>query len=301
MRQARIKLDKEPCWYHCYNRVAGTKHDRPFGDVEKEQFIRILKRVGRLYSIRVVSYQVLSNHFHLLAHAPVEEPGAEEMCRRYQAFHNGKRTLKPDSPACRVWQARSRDISWFMRHLQQLFTAWYNRTRPVRRRGSLWADRFKHSLLESGAAVWSCWTYIENNAVRAHIVEQAGDYRFGSHGAWLQSGRHPFAANVRAVALPMLRNSLGLTNLSQIREAMEKVLAGKAGSEAPESGVAISVQRHVRYWTQGLVIGSRLFVAGVMSRYNTKEAIARHRSARLEYPGGLRLYAWRRPRLADTG
>ena len=301
MRQARIKIDTEPCWYHCYNRVAGTKHDRPFGDVEKEQFVRILKRICKLYSIQVVSYQVLSNHFHLLAYAPEVEPDAEQMCRRYSHFHNGKRTLEPDSPACRAWQARSRDISWFMRHLQQLFTAWYNRTRPVRRRGSLWADRFKHTLLESGAAVWACWTYIENNAVRAHMVERAGDYRFGSHGAWLQAGRHPFAAHVKAVALPMLRDLFGLQDLPQIRAAMEKALAGKSARETPETGVATSIQRRVRYWTQGLVIGSRLFVTDVMRRHKPEDAVTRHRSARLEVPDGYKLYAWRRPRPAGTG
>ncbi len=250
----------------------------------------------------MVSFQALSNHFHILAHAPAGEPVAEEMCRRYKAFHNCKRTLEPDSPACRAWQARSRDISWFMRHLQQLFTVWYNRTNPVRRRGSLWADRFKHTVLENGPAVWGCWTYIENDAVRAHIVEQACDYRFCSHGAWRQSGRHPFAANVKTLALPMLRDLFGFNSLPQIRKAMEKALAGKAWfEEMPNTGVATSVQRRVRYWTQGLVIGSNLFIADVMRLYNTKEAIARHRSARLEDMDGRRLYAWRRPRPADTG
>ena len=85
----------------------------------------------------------MSNHFHILLHAPAQAPSPEEMCRRYRAFHRGQRTLEPDSPACRAWQARSRDVSWFMRHLQQLFTIWYNRTRPLRRRGSLWAAHFK--------------------------------------------------------------------------------------------------------------------------------------------------------------
>ena len=301
MRQARIKLDKESSWYHCYNRIAGTRHDLPFGDVEKEQFIRILKRVSTLYRVQVVSYQVLSNHFHLLVHAPAEEPDAEEMCRRYQAFHRGKRTLEPGSPICRAWQARSRDISWFMRHLQQLFTVWYNRSRPERRRGSLWADRFKHTLLESGVAVWGCWTYIENNAVRARIVGEAGEYRFGSHGVWVQSGRHPFAGNVKALALPMLGDLFGLNTLLQIRDAMENALSGKPGSARPDTSMATHVQRRVRYWTQGLVIGSRLFVPAVMRRYKPAHIVSRHRSTRWDCADGCHLYSWRRPRPAGTG
>ena len=133
------------------------------------------------------------------------------------------------------------------------------------------------------------------------MVERAGDYRFGSHGAWLQAGRHPFAAHVKAVALPMLRDLFGLQSLPQIRDAMEKALAGKSGRETPETGVATSIQRRVRYWTQGLVIGSRLFVTDVMRRHKSEDAVTRHRSARLEVPDGNKLYAWRRPRPADTG
>lgn len=137
MRTARIKVDETDTWYHCYNRTAGTSSDRPFRDPDKEQFVRILKRVSLLYGVRIVAYQVMSHHYHLLVHAPKEMFTPEEMCRRYRAFHRGRKTLEPDSPACLKWRQRTRDISWFMRHLQQLFTSWFNRSRIIRRRGSL--------------------------------------------------------------------------------------------------------------------------------------------------------------------
>ena len=297
MRQARIKVDEHNTWYHCYNRVAGTRQDLPFGDREKEQFVRILHRVSILYAVRVVAYQVMSNHFHILVYAPTDMPEAGEMCQRYKSFHRGRRTIEPDSPACCIWQARSRDISWFMRHLQQLFTVWYNQTRPIRRRGSLWADRFKHSLLESGAAVWNCWAYIENNPVRAGIVEQAGDYRFGSHGAWMQSGRHPFGNNVKEVALPMLHACFGIRRLSELQEEMNRLLTPMEGSQqTPTTGV---LQRRVRYWTQGLVIGSQLYLMQVMRRYRTAEEVSRHKSVGLQEIGQPELHAWRRLRTVE--
>jgi len=300
MRSARIKIDYQDTWHHCYNRTAGTSLDRPFQDAEKEQFVRMLKRVCVLYTVRVVSYQVMSNHFHLLVQAPVDEPDPEETCRRFKTFHGGKRMIEPDTPACRIWQARCRDVSWFMRHLQHLFTVWYNRSRPVRRRGSLWADRFKNTILESGFAVWSCWSYIENNPVRAGMVHDAADYRFCSHGVWHQTGQHPFQDHIDALILPLMNTLFGITSARALRDRMDHVLAGKAEREPTNTSFAVTVKRRVRHWTSGLVIGSELYVRGVMSRHRKSESEDQHRLASSNRSAEHPLFAWRRLRDADA-
>lgn len=156
MRHARLKPASQDTWHHCYNRAVGTREDRPLDDAEKEQFVRILYRVSTLYAVRVAAYQVMSNHYHLLLQAPAEPPSEAEAIERYTAFHQGRRTLRPGSRACRAWQARMRDVSWCMRHLQHLYSIWYNHSRPIRRRGPLWAGRFKNTVLEDGAALWAC-------------------------------------------------------------------------------------------------------------------------------------------------
>ena len=299
MRQPRIKMNDQDTWHHCYNRTAGTSSDRPFKDAEKEQFIRILKRVGTLYTVRIISYQVMSNHFHILLHAPAQPPSLEETCRRFRQFHYGKRSISPDSPACLQWQARCRDVSWFMRHLQHLYTAWYNRSRNIRRRGSLWADRYKNTILQDGHAVWACWNYIENNPVRAGMVEDPADYRFCSYGAWSQSGRHPFESNIRKIVLPLMQEHFGVVSLGDIRLRMAEMLAAKAGKDWIEPGFTMTIQRSVRHWTDGLVIGSELFVREVMSRYRPAHEVARHRMARSRDPACL--FAWRRVRPAESG
>ena len=51
---------------------------------------------------------------------------------------------------------RTRDISQFIKDVQQRFTSWFNRTRARRRRGTLWADRLKNVVLEGETAVWEC-------------------------------------------------------------------------------------------------------------------------------------------------
>ncbi len=281
MRNARIKIDQADTWYHCYNRCAGTSRDRPFRDADKEQFIRILGRVSLLYGVRVVAYQVMSNHYHLLIHAPRDTFSPEEMCQRYQAFHRGRRTMEPDSPHCQVWMKRARDISWFMRHLQQLFTSWFNRSRPLRRRGSVWADRFKHTILEGESSVWACWTYIENNPVRAGMVKHAGHYRFCSYGSWKITGKHPFGDHLKELVLPML----GLHHLDDLWTMITSAL----GMDEPE----LAISRRVRMWVDGLVIGSELFVRSVMMAYHPRAATRRIQDSASADPP---LCCWRRLR-----
>jgi REP element-mobilizing transposase RayT len=202
MRQLRLKPDYQDSWHHVYNRIAGLPNEFPFGKVEKAMFIRILMRLSRLYTIRILAFQVMSNHFHLLIQTPKDIPSPEETCKRYAEFHHHLRVLYPNSPRCAQWQERLRDISWFMRHLQHLFTIWYNRTRPAQRRVSIWAGRFKNTLLEDGIAVWRCWKYIELNPLRAGKVKDPADYRFCSLGQWVQKGAHPFPETLTACVLP---------------------------------------------------------------------------------------------------
>ncbi len=297
MRHARIKPDYMDTWHHCYNRTVGTKLDRPFGDVEKEEFVRTLKRVAKLYTIRIVSYQVMSNHFHLLIHAPCKLPSEKETCRRYRSFYRGKRTLTPGTPLCRTWQARLRDVSWFMRHLQQLFASWFNRTRPIRRRGSLWADRFENVVLEKGIAVWRCWNYVEHNPVRAKMVLNAADYRFCSYGVWTQRGRHPFEAHLNEIPLPMLVGRSGINSLDQVYKLLDASMSARAELNRQKTGFLLTAQRRVRYWVDGCVIGSELFIRDIMNRRYDGEDIAGRRLVRsADTDRGQALYAWRRLR-----
>ncbi len=47
MRYPRLRRDHDNTFYHCYNRVDGTSSDRSFGPAEKENFIRMVKRLAR--------------------------------------------------------------------------------------------------------------------------------------------------------------------------------------------------------------------------------------------------------------
>jgi REP element-mobilizing transposase RayT len=316
MRQPRLKPDYQDTWHHCYNRIAGCPGDFPFGTNEKEQFVRILLRISRLYTVRVLAYQVMSNHFHLILHTPADAPTPEEICRRYAEFHNHRRSLDPNSKLCALWGQRMRDISWFMAHLERLFTVWFNRTRPARRRGALWADRFKNTVLENGLAVWDCWKYVELNPVRAGLAPTPADYRHGSFGVWSQGGRHPFEHTLKDLLLPWLREVFRTESVDAVLRLLRQEfvrISAEAAHECPadvQSAIEIAGQpirfstqahRRMRYWVDGLVIGSELFVRNVMRRMRGSEHVQKRRLTRAtEATADALLCSYRQLRVVQT-
>ena len=308
MRQPRLKPDYQDTWHHAYNRIAGCPGDFPFGPPEKEMFVRILQKLSRLYTVRVLAYQVMSNHFHLLLQAPADLPSPEETCRRYAEFHAGKRVLDPESQLCALWSQRLRDVSWFMGHLERLFTVWFNRTRPVCRRGALWAGRFKNTVLENGMAVWDCWKYIEMNPVRAGMVKNPADYRFCSFGVWVQRGKHPFHDTLEKRLFPVLQGLLGVGSTAEVRRMLSQEFArhraeGEEAREVAGRPMRFSTQAHrrVRYWVDGLVIGSELFVREVMGRVRGSEYMQTRRlTPAIDDRAADRLCSYRQLRLIQT-
>jgi putative transposase len=314
MRQPRLKIDEVDTFYHCYNRVAGDPEYFPFEDSEKERFIRFIKKLSRFYTVDVVAHQVLSNHFHLVLWAPSDPPTPEETCQRYTDYYLGKRTLDPDSEKCAEIAARMRNISCFMGDLQQFFTDWFNKSRPKRRRGSLWAGRFKHTVLESSLAVWDCWKYVEMNAVRAGLAANPAYYRFGSFGEWSAKGRHPFAANVQSHLLPILKEHLGIETLSEVQAELRREFAGaiaRMAEQTPDeveaamdrAGKPITfrrqIDRRMRYWVDGLVIGSDLFITEVMTKVRGPDHMRKRQLTRAVDLGksAVQLYAYRQLRV----
>ena len=293
MRHPRLKPDHADTWHHCYNRIVGDAGNYPFTDADKARFITILKRVAEFYTVRVVAYAIMGNHFHLILQAPVEKPTEAEAAARYKAFHNGQREIKPGTAICRQWTERLRDVSWLMRHYQHLCTNWYNRTSAAKRRGTLWSGRFKNTILEDGEALWNCWSYVEANPLRAGLVDDAADYRFTSYGEWAQGGRHPFAAALEGCLAPALPFQQEITTVKEAMALLETRFSDEFPPKAEPSGTenetvadeaiaacqrfTLTLKRRVRYWTDGLVIGTELFVRETMGRVRKPAAVARHR------------------------
>ena len=66
MRGSRLRYDKERCYYHLMNRVAGEPGVYPFGDAEREKLIQLAGDLSRFYSIELLSFVVMGNHWHAI-------------------------------------------------------------------------------------------------------------------------------------------------------------------------------------------------------------------------------------------
>ncbi|MCP4152055.1 MAG: hypothetical protein GY757_30215 [bacterium] len=80
---------------------------------------------------------------------------------------------------------RPGSISTFVQELLQTFSRWYNKKH--KRKGHLWAERFKGVLVKKGEAQLICSAYIDLNPIRANIVRQPEAYRWSSLGLFVRS------------------------------------------------------------------------------------------------------------------
>jgi len=154
-------------------------------------------------------------------------------------------------------------------------------------------------VLENGLAVWDCWLYVEMNPVRAHMAARPADYRFCTFGAWSATGKHPFAEAVEKRAMPWLKGLVHVDGLKDLRDVMRKqfALATAVERKQTEEQIATAIaaaaekepfvtqlDRRVRYWVDGLVIGSDLFVRNTLAKYRTALKLKKRRFVRAMRP-----------------
>lgn len=290
MRRRRIVVKGEGAHYHCISRACGG--ERLFGDGEKEYLRELIWRVAAFSGVEVLTYCVMSNHFHVLVFVPAsQEVGDDELLRRFRRLYGNaggssqvptpevlEAHLSRGGKTAEDWRRRMlermHDVSEFMKTLKQRFSVWYNRRKG--RFGTLWAERFKSVLVESTKhALSTVAAYIDLNPLRAGIVRDPAGYRWCGYAeamAGLKRAREAMArvgrAKDTARALERYRSLLfgcgsrsrgnqGEWTREQVRRALPR--DGEiTGAEA--------LRCRIRYFSDGWVIGSRSFVEGWVER-----------------------------------
>jgi REP element-mobilizing transposase RayT len=278
MRVARRKVVGRGCYYHLMNRIAGAEGEYPFTEVDLEFGMNLVRKLSRYYLLELISMCWMGNHFHLVLYAPGAEelPDDSVIAARHNSFYNNRldKYLDPENRAsCRIVGERMIDISHFMKNFQQQFVIYYNRT--YKRRGHLWADRFKSVILDRMGALWAAVKYVELNPVRAGLRNEPSDYRFSTWGWYCGSGKHPFAANfykhLRRCHSQGERFNTFDELAAEFRAGLARTIAAEQGQSGEElektadrarkgSSMPLRFLKRTRHWTDGAIIGGRRFV-----------------------------------------
>jgi putative transposase len=320
---------EKPAIYHCVSRVVDRRF--VFGDVEREHFRMLMRMQENFSGCRVLSYCIMSNHFHILLEVPPMPEGGvsdAELLKRIGATATeafvavvAKELAEARAEQRDEWVAeiharytyRMHDLSEFMKTLLHRFSCWFNRQHD--RTGTLWEERYKSVIVESGIAARTMAAYIDLNPVRAGMVKDPVEYRWSSYGEAVGGGAK---GNGKKAREGLVRASLSHEGVGfeaerwkdvvrTYRRVMGLALERKNGRAKVEKGVfkpqmntakalaaetngtalpdlklAAMLRCRVRYFTDGAVIGSKAFV-------NEAFAAARERFTEKRKDGARRM------------
>ena len=298
MRTARIVEDGAG-YYHLISRVVG----REFvfhSEEERERFRLTLRAVEAFSGAQVLTWVIMSNHFHVQLYVPErQEVSDAELGRRMRFLYRGEKVDAFVAELESLRKAGQHDTSErmrapyvkrmycladFMKTLKQRVSISYNRRHG--RVGTLWEERYKSVLLEGECgALKAVAAYIDLNPVRAGLVSDPKDYRVSGYGEAVGGSKIARAGLAHVVSgggdwdavsgeyrqlLYVKGEARGLKeDGTAVRpgfsmEEVETVVAQKGRLSLPEV-----LRCRVRYFTDGLVLGRKVYV---------DEAFARHRS-----------------------
>ncbi|MGV3662597.1 MAG: transposase [Prosthecobacter sp.] len=333
-------LGKGPLESYCYHVMSRTNGGEIwFDEVEKEALKRVIWRMAEFCGIKVVTYCVMGNHFHLLAEVPQRErwlqrfEGTEGEARLFEhlgiLYSKSYLGMLRDELADlrqrglmvvaqeRIDALKKRfcDLSLFVKEVKERFSRWFNKRRG--RRGTLWMDRFKSVLVEGGGeALRTMAAYIDLNPVRSGVAKDPKDYRWCGYAEALGGSRRAQRGLCKALGKPVdgwqtagaaeayrcILHDSGREVLDARKEnvvragvSVEKVRAVLAERGKLSPGELVRLR--VRYFTDGLALGSREFVEEVFAANRELFGPRRKDGARRIGESQAELYSMRRLRL----
>ncbi|MGJ8673470.1 transposase [Rubritalea sp.] len=320
---------KQSASYHIISRVV----DRQFvlQRQEKEEFVRLMRLYEKFCGVRVLTYCVMTNHFHILLEVPPkpeEEMSDDALIAKLSVIYSegyvsqivlllsAARALGAEEEVERIrntYLYRMYDLSQFMKVLKQRFTQWYNRKHG--RTETLWESRFKSVLVEDGYAAMVMAAYIDLNPVRAGMVKDPKEYRWCGYGEAI-AGRRRAKAGIAAV-LVKNEESIGQSARNQtqgerlaayrmfmfeeahvVEGSKRKGISTKTVQKELKNGGKLTrtqmLHCRVRYFSDGAVIGSKAYVDAYFEQKRAQFSEKRTSGARkLKHMAEGGLYALR--------
>ncbi len=284
--------------YHIYNRFAGDPKDFAMHDTEKEKFIDMANTLLVLHSpsISLLGYCIMGGHYHMVVHhnpsVKISKNEAESCFTRYYDRRN-----TPTN-----WVAEEYDkvvkritaLSSFVGVLQQQFATWMNKVSRHSRagydyRGHVWAERYKSPIITTPEGTQRCIIYAAFNPLRAGIVKDIGSYRHSSWGVYKQTGHYPHAdALAKYFIVDQDETKSDKVKLKEALIEMERMITERILEECSLSeeekneafeealkgpGILKTVTKRVNFWTEGMIIGSKIANMEVAAEFYDKKKL----------------------------
>jgi putative transposase len=337
-------LGKGPLESYCYHVMSRTCGGEVFfDDVEKEALRRVIWRMAEFSGIKVVTYCLMGNHFHLLAEVPHRDTWLqrfdgptgeakllEQLSILYSRTYVGLlrdelSDLRTRGMAVLAEQKldavkrRFCDLSLFVKEVKERFSRWFNKRHG--RRGTLWMDRFKSVLVEGkGETLRTMAAYIDLNPVRAGLVKDPKDYRWCGYAEALGGSRRAQRGLCKALSKPVDGwKSAGAAEAyrcllhaegREVRDAQnERVVERGVSVESARAVLAAHgklspaelVRLRVRYFSDGVVLGSKEFVEGIFTAQREQFSPKRKQGGRRITESEEAFYTLRHLRLSPLG
>jgi len=282
-------------YYHMMSQI--VRQGFIFGEQEKMFFLELIRRMEKFMGIRVLTYCIMSNHFHVLLEVPeCESLSDEELFDRINGYYLPRKAeeirgeyefLKAydrkvgNEDGLNAWRKRYLDrmgsLSNFGKELKEQFTTWYNKR--TNKTGTLWAERFRSVLVEgSESALLTMAAYIDLNPVRAKMVKDPAAYHFCGYGEAM-GGKSTAKSGICALAQIVRRDNKevewkkarSIYRVHLFAAGDGKGIDSERVKEVLESRGTLSKREllscRVRYFRDGLAIGSKAFVEDVFETH----------------------------------
>ncbi|WP_395741424.1 transposase [Prosthecobacter sp.] len=324
-------LGRAPLESHCYHVMSRTCGGEIwFEDIEKEALRRIIWRMAEFSGIKIVTYCLMGNHFHLLAEVPhrltwlerFDGPDGENKLFQHLSILYSKTylgLLRDELADLRqrglkiladqkidALKKRFCDLSLFVKEIKERFSRWFNKRRG--RRGTLWMDRFKSVLVEGkGEPLRTMAAYIDLNPVRAGLVKDPKDYHWCGYAEALGGSRRAQRGLCKALGKPVDgwksneaaeayrcllhdegREIMDAKNAQVLTRGVTPDSARAVLAEKGRLSTAELIRLRVRYFTDGVVLGTKEFVEGIFEAqrdsFNPKRKTGARRIAESQTP-----------------
>jgi putative transposase len=143
-RRIRIIFPRFP--HHIIQR-GHSRRDVFFSDAHRVDYLGTLGECRALFGLRIYAYCLMTNHVHLIVD-PRDDPAS---------------------------------LSALMKRLAGRHSRRLNAERGTS--GSLWEGRFKCSVIDTDRYLLACGRYVDQNPIRARMVERPGAYPWSSYRA----------------------------------------------------------------------------------------------------------------------